>query len=121
MTIVRQKCLISRKDFQSLARPMLVKIGDGSLLADVTFFATGSFGWRISGKTMLVMKGAAIPVQVNMSAVVIGSKATASPEELEELERGAQKESDRVGRRRAGSRVSGSGSATGNGRKSRGR
>jgi hypothetical protein len=67
-------CPISREDFQRKAKTIQVTIGGSSQEAMVKQFATGSFGWYLNGRTTIDVDGTAVPVLINASFIVIGSK-----------------------------------------------
>jgi hypothetical protein len=75
-TIMAKKttCPISRGDFQAKARAITINIGGVPHLAEVKEFSTGSFGWYLNAKTVLEIDGVAVPVQINSSLIVVGSK-----------------------------------------------
>lgn len=65
---------LTRKAFLEKAKPITVKVGGSTLVAEVVEFSTGSFGWRLSGKAAVRVKGSALPVQVSLNLTVPGSK-----------------------------------------------
>lgn len=67
-------CPISRSDFRSKAKPVVVKIGDIPLQADVKEFSTGSLGWYLNGKTTIDVGGTPVSVQIGMNLTIVGSK-----------------------------------------------
>jgi hypothetical protein len=67
-------CPISRADFHAKAKPISITIAGVPHLAEVKGFSTGSFGWYLNGKTVLEIDGVAVPVQINSSFIVVGSK-----------------------------------------------
>jgi hypothetical protein len=67
-------CPISRGDFQAKAKAITITIGGIPHLAEVKQFSTGSFGWYLNGKTTIEIDGVAVPVQINSSLIVVGSK-----------------------------------------------
>lgn len=70
----KTKCPISRQDFTEQAEPVVVKINDLELLADVKEFSTGSFGWYLNAKTTVKVGNKSIPVQIGLNVAVVGSK-----------------------------------------------
>jgi hypothetical protein len=67
-------CPISREDFQKKAKGITVTIAGTNHPAEVKHFATGSFGWYLNGRTTIEIDGQPVPVLINASFIVIGSK-----------------------------------------------
>jgi hypothetical protein len=67
-------CPISRSDFRAKAKPINVTIGGMSQMAEVKEFSTGSLGWYLNGRTTLEIDGQHVPVLINASLVIVGSK-----------------------------------------------
>lgn len=67
-------CPISRTDFRAKAKPIGVTIGANSQLAEVKEFSTGSLGWYLNGRTTIEIDGQPVPVLINASLVIVGSK-----------------------------------------------
>ena len=67
-------CPISRADFRAKAKPINVTIGSTSQTAEVNEFSTGSLGWYLNGRTTLEIDGQHVPVLINASLVIVGSK-----------------------------------------------
>jgi hypothetical protein len=67
-------CPISRAEFRAKAKPVTVTIGNGQQMAEVKEFSTGSLGWYLNGRTTLEIDGQHVPVLINASLVIIGSK-----------------------------------------------
>jgi hypothetical protein len=67
-------CPISRAEFRAKAKPITVTIGGTSQLAEVKEFSTGSLGWYVNGRTTLEIDGQHVPVLINASLVIVGSK-----------------------------------------------
>lgn len=65
---------IARKVFLDRAKPVSVKVAGSNLVAEPVEFSTGSFGWRLSGKTTVKVKGQIVSVMVNLNLTVPGSK-----------------------------------------------
>ncbi|MBI3829974.1 MAG: hypothetical protein HY291_10680 [Planctomycetes bacterium] len=72
--MAKTTCPISRADFRAKAKPMKVEINGVPMMAEVKEFSTGSFGWYLSGKTMIEIDGKTVSVQVGANLTVIGSK-----------------------------------------------
>jgi len=70
----KSTCPISRKDFVSHAKPIVVKVGDIPLTAEVKEFSTGSLGWYLNGKTTIEVNGVPVAVQIGMNLTIVGSK-----------------------------------------------
>jgi hypothetical protein len=67
-------CPISRADFQAKAKPITITIGNVPHLAEVKNFSTGSFGWYLNARTTLDVDGTLVPVLINTSLIIVGSK-----------------------------------------------
>lgn len=67
-------CPISRSEFRGKAKPIVIKIGDVPLQADVKEFSTGSLGWYLNGKTTIDVGGTPVSVQIGMNLTIVGSK-----------------------------------------------
>jgi len=70
----KTSCPVTRGDFLSQAKPVVVKIGDVPLTAEVKEFSTGSLGWYLNGKTTIEVGGVPVSVQIGMNLTVVGSK-----------------------------------------------
>jgi len=67
-------CPVSRKEFKAKAKPIIIKVGEVPMTAEVKQFSTGSFGWYLNGKTTIDVDGTPVPVQIGMNMTVVGSK-----------------------------------------------
>jgi hypothetical protein len=67
-------CPISRPDFRAKAKPISVTIGSMTQMAEVKEFSTGSLGWYLNGRITLEIDGQHVPVLINASLVIVGSK-----------------------------------------------
>ena len=67
-------CPIGRADFRAKAKPVSVTIGSTAQMAEVKEFSTGSLGWYLNGRTTLEIDGQHVPVLINASLVIVGSK-----------------------------------------------
>jgi hypothetical protein len=67
-------CPISRADFRAKAKPVSVTIGSMAQMAEVKEFSTGSLGWYLNGRVTLEIDGQHVPVLINASLVIVGSK-----------------------------------------------
>ena len=67
-------CPISRVEFREKAKPIVVKIGEVPLQAEVKEFSTGSLGWYLNGKTSIEVDGKLVPVQIGLNLTIVGSK-----------------------------------------------
>lgn len=70
----KTSCPITHADFKAKARPVTVTIADVPHVAEVKEFATGSLGWYLNGKTTIEIDGQRVPVQINASLIIVGSK-----------------------------------------------
>jgi hypothetical protein len=67
-------CPISRADFKAKAKPVTITIGNVPHLAEVKNFSTGSFGWYLNARTTIDVDGTLVPVLINTSLIIVGSK-----------------------------------------------
>ncbi len=75
VTAASSKCPITREQFLKEAGALAVTIGEQQAgVALVKEFSTGSFGWYLSGKTIITVDNTPVKVQMNCSLVVVGSK-----------------------------------------------
>lgn len=65
---------ITREAYLAAAKPLSVKVGDAPLIAVVKEFSTGSMGWSVSGKLVILVDGVPVTCQVGLNVTVIGSK-----------------------------------------------
>lgn len=72
--MAKTACPITRSDFRDKAKPVLVKIGDVPLQAEVKEFSTGSLGWYLNGKTTIDVGGTMVTVQIGLNMTIVGSK-----------------------------------------------
>jgi hypothetical protein len=70
-------CPISRDDFHAKAKPIQVAIGNVPHQAEVKEFSTGSFGWYLNARTSIEVDGTLVPVLINASLIIVGSKEAA--------------------------------------------
>ncbi len=82
-------CPISPADFQAKAKPMTVNIAGVPHLAEVKEFSTGSFGWYLNARTTIEVDGTPVPVLINASLIIVGSKDAAGPKAADEPTEGA--------------------------------
>jgi hypothetical protein len=67
-------CPLNRSEFRTRARPVIVKINDVPLQAEVKEFSTGSLGWYLNGKTTIDVGGTPVSVQIGLNLTIVGSK-----------------------------------------------
>jgi hypothetical protein len=67
-------CPVSKTDFMAKAEPLKVDIAGSTMTAEPRDFATGSFGWYLSGKVTVNVDGKPVSVQVGANLIVVGSK-----------------------------------------------
>src|SRR5262249_17412540 len=70
----KTSCPISRAEFRTHAKAMIVKIGDKEYQAIPKEFSTGSLGWNVNDKITLEIGGQHVAVQIGMNLTVVGSK-----------------------------------------------
>jgi len=70
----KTNCPISRSEFRANAKPIVIKIGEVPLSAEVKEFSTGSLGWYLNGKTTIDVGGTPVSVQIGMNLTIVGSK-----------------------------------------------
>jgi hypothetical protein len=71
---VAKSCPITRAEFRQHAKPIMIKIGEVPLLAEVKEFSTGSLGWYLNGKTPIEINGTPVSVQIGLNLTIVGSK-----------------------------------------------
>lgn len=72
--MAKTNCPITRMQFSTQAKPVIVKIGDMELRADPKEFSTGSLGWYLNGKTTIKVGDMPVTVQIGMNLTIVGSK-----------------------------------------------
>jgi hypothetical protein len=72
--MAKSPCPVTRTQFVEKAEPVRVSINGSEMLAEVKEFSTGSFGWYLTGKTVVTVDGKPISVQIGMNLTVVGSK-----------------------------------------------
>ena len=70
-------CPVSAADFKKNAKPLTVTIGDKTVIVPVKEFQTGSFGWYINEKVVVMVGDVPVSVQVGANLIVVGSKEAA--------------------------------------------
>jgi len=70
---IKSKCPITREEFEK-AKPISIKIGDHSEIAEPRTFASGSLGFYSGGKVIVEINGVPCKCQLTMSLVLVGSK-----------------------------------------------
>ena len=68
------KCPLSQAQFLAKAEPLKVSINGQEMLAEVKAFSTGSFGWYLTGKTLVTIDGKPASVQIGLNLTLVGSK-----------------------------------------------
>lgn len=72
--MAKSQCPLSQAAFLAKAEPLKVSIQGQEMLAEVKAFSTGSFGWYLNGKTLVMVDGKPVSVQIGMNLTVVGSK-----------------------------------------------
>jgi hypothetical protein len=67
-------CSITRPQFRESAKPVTIKIGENTMIADPKEFSTGSLGWYLNGKAVMEINGVPVTVQIGMNLTIVGSK-----------------------------------------------
>ena len=70
----KTSCPITRAEFKEKAKPIVVKVGEIPMQAEVKEFSTGSLGWYLNGKTTIDVGGTSVSVQIGMNLTIVGSK-----------------------------------------------
>jgi hypothetical protein len=70
----KSTCPITRSEFRTKAKPVMVTVNNVPLQADVKEFSTGSLGWYLNGKMTIDVGGTPVSVQIGMNLTVVGSK-----------------------------------------------
>lgn len=71
-------CPVSKEQFKTHAKPLLVNIDSHSLVASPKEFSTGSIGWFAGEKIVVMIDGVPVKVQVGINLTVVGSKGGVS-------------------------------------------
>jgi hypothetical protein len=74
MAITKTACPITRNQFTTAAKPVVVNIANQPLNASPKQFSTNSVGWFANGKVSLLVDGVPCMCQVSLNITVIGSK-----------------------------------------------
>jgi hypothetical protein len=75
MTATKTACPITRDQFNTNAKGIVVTLPDGQkLLLDARQFSIGSLGWYANGKVTVDVGGVQVKCQVGFQLTVIGSK-----------------------------------------------
>ena len=72
--MAKSPCPLTKTQFVEKAEPVRVSINGSEMLAEVKQFSTGSFGWYLTGKTVVTVDGKPVSVQIGMNLTVVGSK-----------------------------------------------
>lgn len=72
--MAKRICPISRAQFHANAPELLVTVGKEKFAAAPRQFSTGSLGWNLAGKTLVMIDGKPVEVSVNMNVTIPGSK-----------------------------------------------
>lgn len=67
-------CPVSRAQFNSGAKGVIVTIGGQQMVAEPKVFSSGSFGWFVQGSVTLQIDGVPVKTQVGLNLVVANSK-----------------------------------------------
>ena len=70
----KTSCPVTRGEFLQKAKPVVVKINDVPLQAEVKEFSNGSLGWYLNGKTTIEIGGKRVAVQIGLNLTIVGSK-----------------------------------------------
>jgi hypothetical protein len=72
--VAMAKCPLTQSQFLAKAEPLEVAINGQKMLAEVKSFSTGSFGWYLTGKTIVTVDGKPVSVQIGLNLTLVGSK-----------------------------------------------
>ncbi len=72
--MAKTACPVTREEFHRNAKPVMVKIAEAQMPADVKEFSTGSLGWYLNGKTTIDVGGKLVTVQIGLNLTIVGSK-----------------------------------------------
>ena len=72
--MAKSPCPVTAAQFAEKAEALKITINGSDMLAEVKAFSTGSFGWYLNGKTVIMIDGKAVSVQIGMNMTVVGSK-----------------------------------------------
>ncbi len=76
--MAKTACPVTRAQFTEKAEPVRITINGNEMLAEVKQFSTGSFGWYLNGKTIIMVDGKPCNVQVGLNLTLVGSKEAAA-------------------------------------------
>jgi len=71
-------CPVTREQFRENAKPVSIVVNGVEMEAQPKEFSTGSFGWYLTGKTLLPVGDQKVNVQIGLNLTVIGSKEQSS-------------------------------------------
>ncbi len=72
--MAKSPCPISKTQFLDRAEAVKLSINGQDMIAEKREFSTGSFGWYLTGKTVVTVDGKPLSVQVGLNLTVVGSK-----------------------------------------------
>ena len=70
----KTSCPITRAEFKEKAKPIVVKVGEIPMQAEVKEFSTGSLGWYLNGKSTVKVGDKAVTIQIGLNMTIVGSK-----------------------------------------------
>ena len=73
----KTSCPVTLAQFNEKAEPLKINVNGSDMIAEAKNFATGSFGWYMNAKTVVMIEGKAYSVQIGMNMIVVGSKDAA--------------------------------------------
>jgi hypothetical protein len=73
-----KNCSVTREEFRGNAKPIQIVVNGVEMVAQSKEFSTGSFGWYLTGKTMLPVGEKKVNVQIGLNLTIIGSKEQSS-------------------------------------------
>lgn len=75
--MAKTNCPVTQKEFMAKAGPVTLEVAGSSLVGNVKAFSTGSFGWYVTGKAVIMVDGKPLSVQIGANLTVVGSKEAA--------------------------------------------
>lgn len=70
----KSTCPITRKQFQTAAKPVEILVNGNRWVAAPKEFSTGSLGWYLNEKVSIEIDGVPVTVQIGMNLTIVGSK-----------------------------------------------
>lgn len=70
----KSKADVSRADFARHAKPLTIKVDDNLKVAPTKDFSSGSYGWFLTEKGVIMINGKPVKVQLQVQVIVVHSR-----------------------------------------------